>query len=304
MTKYVKQLRIVIPLGVAILAATGCGGNGGPLTAAGGSLNSNQLQSAEIGQRFTDLLNNLKPNANPSVRSFPTGVGFVESPYDSCRTQSPGPTIDNDGDGIPVLLETKYSCSGVSGDEGFYSDLIGTYRVRDFDDSLTYARGGYRYDYDLHYISTNRSTHFFDFSFLGYYSAETTRNSLRMASDFQSSVEGEDNGVKMKFTYQTTFSATYHPADMATPYAAGTLNMEGFFKLEGMLSDNLPDAKVVFKFVGKDLVYEYPGCTQYYKSGTIAFSDGANNQLVYTFNCNTAPIITFNGEAQFMSLTP
>ncbi len=290
-----------------VASISACGGSGGPLTQSGGSINSTQLVTAQVGNQFSTLLSNLQPNVTPNV-NLPTGVGFneeEEGPYSTCVTKSPETPVDADADGIPVQQDFTYDCRDIAGDGGGMSSVIGSYAVRDLDDTKDWAQGGYSYNFDLASAYQFGTTHDFKTTYSGFWKAESTATTMGMESNFTSEVIGKEHGLSINFAYQSTHKSVYTPVDMANPYLAGALSIDGFFRLEGELSTgttSVPALKVVFKMKSENLVYEYPGCTHYFKSGSLAFEDGSGNTLVYTFNCTAAPTVTFNGVAQFMRL--
>lgn len=282
--------KLICAAGLSLLLA-GCGGGGGALSAAGGSVNQAQALKIFSNANITQALGTLVPTNNAQAPiSLP--AGFMAGMFDSCTTKNPTSPEDLDNDGIPALLEVKYSCNNIAGDGGL-ATRVGTYKIVDFKDEAGNQNigwgGGFRYDLDFSNGYAASHEEFKDI-YKGYFEVKNTSSSLSYNSEYTGTVVGKSftPAFDWNWKWQSQWENTYMPDDMAQPYAKGSAKFNGFFAVSGAMQPDTSGkqtvVKVVFALKSKDLKYDR-SCSTYWKEGSIIYVDGSNNEIRYDYSC-------------------
>ncbi len=282
--------KLICAAGLSLLLA-GCGGGGGALSAASGSVNQAQALKIFSDANIMRALGTLVPTDNAQAPiSLP--AGFMAGMFDSCTTKNPTSPEDRDKDDIPALLEVKYSCNNIAVDSGL-STIVGTYKIVDFKDEAGNQNkgwgGGFRYDLDFSNGYAHSGEEVKDI-YKGYFEVKNTSSSLSYNSEYTGTVVGKNftPAFDWYWKWQSQWENTYTPDEMAQPYAKGSAKFNGFFAVSGTME---PDAsgkqtvvKVVFALKSKDLKYDR-SCSTYWKEGSIIYVDGSNNEIRYDYSC-------------------
>lgn len=295
-----KSIFAVAGLGLLL---NGCGGGGGALTAAGGSVNLAQATAIFGTQGVSTAMQSLVPSGN-AVSPIVMPAGFVGI-FDSCTKRNPETTVDEDGDGIPLSLDVKYSCDRVSTEGGGFAKRLGTYKLVDFNDSVGNENkgwgGGYRYDFDFSnaYVAPHEEfTDIYD----GYFEVKKTSSTLGYSSAYTGTVVGHAKtpvSFDWKWKWQSQWNNTYTPEDMSQPYQKGSAKFDGFFGVSGTMEPDMQtgkqtEVKVVFVLKSKNLKYDR-SCSQFWSEGSISYVDGSNNEIRYEYACSSMKAY-FNGD--------
>ncbi|WP_347359254.1 hypothetical protein [Bdellovibrio sp.] len=296
-----KSIFAVAGLGLLL---NGCGGGGGALTAAGGSVNLAQATAILNAQGISTVMQSLVPTGG-SGSPVTVPAAFV-GVFDSCTKKNPDPTVDDDGDGIPALLEVKFNCNRVAGDQpGYFMDRVGSYKIQDFKDAAGAENkgwgGGYRYEYDFSnsYLAPQEEfTNVYD----GFFEVKNTSSKMSYSTAYTGTVRGFNKTpvyFEFNWKWQSQWTNTYIPEDMSLPYQKGSAKFDGFFGVSGVMAPDQQtgkqtEVKVVFALKSKNLRYDR-SCTHYWSEGSISYIDGSNNELRYEYTCGSQTVY-FNGE--------
>lgn len=279
------------------MALASCGGNG-PLTSAGGTVNSAQAIVA-VGQINT-ALGAFKMDATPTAPTIGGGgptptPGLMAGVYDACTTITPASGVDADGDGMDLLRQYNYNCNGVMSGSTPVT-LLGTVTFRDLDDTKKWLEGGYSYNYDVT-SQGNGSQYRWDWTDKGDTVMTAAGSGYQYTSEYRSSGEGMEHGVPYSATWQGTWKFKIVPDTGTTnKWDTGKIEFSGYFGMKGNFGPSGTDVfNVVFELESKNIIYDYAGGCSTYKSGTITYRDGSGNETILTFNCMTTTA-TFNGD--------
>lgn len=303
--KKIGLLMATLPMLIA-----GCGGGGGALSAAGGSVTSAQVQAIFADATILNVLRTLEVTDNmgsPPVNDQ-IGGGLLDDPFASCTRSNKDTAVDADGDGIKKHLKYEYNCNQVNAGYGGVASRVGFYEVVDHNDEDAPENkgwgGGYRYTYEFDSAYKNAHEEM-TFGYNGYFDVKNTGGSLIYDSKYKSHVDGEgtdDTGKQLKWSWvwQTNWKNVYTPDDMTQFYKAGNVRIEGFFKVAGSMTPNQTgvstNVNVVFEVASKDLRYDRDTCPSYFWSqGEMSFKDGSGNVYKYVYSCGPAKAY-YNGK--------
>lgn len=291
------------------LLLSGCGGGGGSLTAAGGSVNLAQATKIFTANQVSTALGSLVPSANTnSPVSLPTN--FVASnPFAACTQENPLNEVDDDGDNIPLLKEFKYNCNGVASGKSILK-RVGYYKIVDFNDAPGIENkgwgGGYRFEFDFS-NSMDASHEMFNDIYNGFFEVKKTASSLGYSSEYTGTVQGMNKTpvqFEWNWKWQSKWDNVYTPEDMAKPYDKGSAKFNGFFGVTGSIPGNnneLVEVKVVFELKSKGLKYDN-SCNYHWSEGSISYVDGSKNEVRYEYACSSVKVY-FNGKEETLTLT-
>jgi hypothetical protein len=290
---------------LAACSLASCGGEPGltSLNRPAGTVTAAQAAVLAGGTTLTNFIGNARPDQKPNFggpvrgndRNMSDPFDSRDADFDSCASVTAADQTDNDGDGIKMHIAAKFNCVGIAGESNNTFDLVGSFEQKDLDDSQDWALGGYLFNYNLNFKNTTDASNTLIFRFKGFFSAENTGTMLTQTSNFYYGGSGIHNGVELDYLWQGDYEASFTPTSMASPYADGTANFSGGFKVKGDFSHGTNSATldVVFGILGENLVYDST-CSNYYRSGSVSFTDGSSNVIMYTYNCTTA-VATYNG---------
>lgn len=300
--KYIKFG--LLALVSAVLAS--CGGGGLAPTSTSGTVSAAAANHPSMKTNLNQLVTQLSANVqNPAaglgsiggVTASAIAINPLEAdPFDSCTTITPSTLVDEDGDDIAVNKTYKYNCNGIDIGEGRPVSKKGTVTFQDLDDSVkTDNGGGYNFVFDLDFFSPNAWTS----TNKGFYKLEKSGAKLTYTSQYFSSFTETHSGQDLEGGLSSNFTYVVAGTDAANPWRKGTSSTSGFYRLivKGDDGDgNILDWDFTFKI---DSAVEYEntadsGCTQYYKSGYLTFTDASNNKLRYDYTCNSVTF-SFNG---------
>ncbi|KYG66992.1 hypothetical protein AZI86_08190 [Bdellovibrio bacteriovorus] len=292
--------KIILTAASISLLLGGCGGKGGKLSAAGGTVTQAQALAIFSNQNISVAMQSLVPSGNPNA-PIQMPINFAGM-FDSCTTKNPETPVDNDGDGIPLSLQVKYACNGIN--EGASTlNRKGTYKIVDFNDESGNENmgwgGGYRYDFDFsnQYVAGHEE---FKDTYDGFFEVKKTSSAIRYSSGYTGTVDGFNKNPKYfewNWNWQSQWDNVYIPDDMSQPYQKGSAKFDGFFAVTGTMepdqSNQQTKVKVVFKLKSTGLKYDR-SCSQHWSEGSIIFLDGSNNEIRYEYSCSGSKAY-FNG---------
>lgn len=305
----IKLMTVVA--GLTVLSS--CGGDGGDLTDASGSVDQAMMVSllASGATMFTDSMGSFKfdgggqvslPFSNldasigqKNVQQTAAGGGS----FDSCTTKS-GNKTDADNDGIAVSYRQDFNCNGVS-DGGALVSQVGFYSEKDLDDAKFGMRGGFEYEFEIRNVyevahETNTG------AWRGLWSLRRTGSTYETESKYtavSSNVPTDPTNGLADFEWQSTWKTVHTPEDMDSPWLKGKFKNDGFFRVTGKYTDNqkrLHEINVVFRVETKDLVYDRNACGGgFFKDGSYSYFDASGNEFKFSYtNCTEKK--TFNGQ--------
>lgn len=298
---------VMMMIKYSMLAALGivlssCGGGDLGPTAASGTISQSVASSTNIKNAFDQLIGKLSASSlqDPSSLAGVAGIttnaikSNAADPEAGCTTITPGTLVDADNDGMVAEKTYTYNCFGIV--HGNYTyDKVGTVKLTDDDDVPISEGGGFYHEYDL---TNDSDTHHSKWK--GNFGLENDGKSLNHYSRFSSTFSEDHNGqnfvggTESNYTYKLTYN------DPVKPYDSGTIFQDGFYRLiiQGDLGNEYGVVDWDFTFeIKAELEYESTqtsGCTYYYKSGYLEFTDESNNRIRYTYTCDSV-IYSFNG---------
>lgn len=285
---------------VTLLALTGCGGDDS-LSAAGGSVATSAQALAAFNGSINNELSRILISTNaPTLRQGNAGAALfsdigIYGIYDACTTVNPASRVDVDGDGIAKEKTYTYNCNNIV-DSGSTYNLVGTESVVDLDDTKANVKGGYRYNHDFVFsyaqaTGSNYNLH------RGFTEVVPSATSLTYAMEYEGVTNDTRTGMKADVTTRTNWRSVYTPVDMANPTASGTVVVSGFYSLVGTSENqaNWGDMNVAFEVSSSGLTYDAgAGCNKSFQSGSLTFTDGSGNRLVFDYAC-TSGTVKYNG---------
>lgn len=273
----------------------------GLLTSCGGGLaTTGTLSSGSalmIAGGFVQMINNMKPNAAPTMPSqgLPSGVttsAISASSATPCVTVNPDPGTDADNDGIAAERHYTFDCDSVisGGDTYTYK---GTLDMTDLDDTKKWAAGGYTMSFDS--TSTYEGTSGTGtYGHVGTWKAYTSGDGIHFDSDYKFKVKGTNEWGTVDYVMYSKWESTLHGVDETQPWDKGTYDFSGYYQFVGTFVDEsahgnheIKDGTATLNVVGVDLVYDN-ACTKYYKSGSYKLTDAGGNTFEVRYDCTTA----------------
>lgn len=285
---------------LASAAITGCGGEGGPLTASGGSVAQGQVQAAL--SQVDSALDTFSLDTNPSFPQIGgNSISVDPNPsvtwwdHGACTTVTPTPLVDADSDGISLLKKYTYDCDNIVDGEYIYS-VNGSITMKDLDDTKRWMEGGYRADYDTLYTFNGvPGVDEMSYEDVGYFELKKVGGSFVYDSEYRSNGTGVYHGRSHEVIWQSTWNHSVTPDPSGTNmWDKGSISFSGFFGLQGQFQHDDPFS-VVFEISSNNLKYDYDSGCNTYQSGSITFEDGNGNRIVLTYAC-TSVTGTFNGQ--------
>jgi hypothetical protein len=238
-------------------------------------------------------------SAKASLLMQTSQAAASEVPNSSHCVITTGEAHDLDIDGLPNLLKQRFDCE-IDGDGeilSFYGHLVRD----DKDDQIYGAIGGYRFAFDLMQVS-HTAKRIETARYKGLHGPDAEGGAIRMFSDYTIDTETAfkdalERKTRMKAVHK--IETLYTPVETTSSLIKGSIQTAGTIALSGVmidpLSNELQPLDVVFVVEAKDLTYDFVACPQtFLKSGELVFTDGTQNQLVYTYkNCEESR--TYNG---------
>lgn len=282
-----------------------CGGGG--LSGPSGSLSADQ--ATVVMSMISTGSMKIGPQAGgkmdlSGMGNLPTGVtasslGARSSGLGGCERVSEDTT---NADSDDYVLSRKYSWNCTDADvSGTSWSVVGDLEFKDKDDTKKNLIGGYvvAFDFDSGYRSTNAD---FKYTLVGTFEATASGSTSTFTSDYKSQVKGwfTEHGATVETDYvlQAEFKSSYTPDSIATPYASGSIVIEGLVGIKGLVGHETKseDVKVTWTLRSRNLKYNQT-CTQWYDSGGVyELVDGSGNIFAINYNCSSPATYTFNGE--------
>lgn len=287
-----------------------CGGNGGDLTAATGSVDQAAMASllASSATMFTDAMNSMKfdgstdvalpfsgLNASVGAQSLSQSAGT----FDACTVKS-GSKADADSDGVAVGFRQDFNCNNIPHGNALMT-LSGFYSEIDLDDTKFGMAGGFEFEFefeDIYQASHETNTG----RWQGFWTMKNTATAMTTESKFtavSSSVPTDPADGLSDFEWQSDWKSSHFPEDMAAPWQKGVYKNSGFFRVTGAYTDQQKkrhEINVVFRVETKDLSYDRTACgTTFFKDGSLSYFDAEGNEFKYSFSGCTMTR-TFNGQ--------
>ncbi|MBX3021484.1 MAG: hypothetical protein KF799_07370 [Bdellovibrionales bacterium] len=285
-------------LPAAALSLLSCGGNGGE-----------PMNAMTAGQILGNFNNILKAMPRSGTVNLPMAGATLDSKVTTmaidCETVTPNPIVDADGDDIAAEKTSKFDCTD-STVGGSKLTRIGSYTVKDEDDSVDFPEKGFSVDFAVtKFNSTNTSdSSETDNSYVGKWVYTGSGGSLKSTSEFDGHYRyySPADSYDIDYDYNYTWSWTSTPTNAAAPWDAGSQDFSGSYSLSGkfMAEDGQgnhfqQNGTWVISYKSKDLKYDQAGgCTFYYRSGSIVINDG-NSDYEIRYACNSADLYV-NGE--------
>lgn len=289
-----------------------CGGEA-ELAGPEGQITSTAMATVLASTAFTDFSAAVLPKATGAISlpfsSSPGNVGQFDGTsvrplaanYTACTSSTGSTTDGTDADSIPLSFSQVFSCNGI--DNGFgTSTFTGSYSVTDKDDTKYGILGGFRFDADFTFAD-NMSHEVNEGSFGGYWDVTVGSTTITSANNYRAMVGSTPTSgtpPASKYSMSSKFDVVYTPANMALPWAAGSISLNGFYRLSGVIYDGVStqhDLAVAFEISTSGLTYNRTDCPAGgYKDGSMTFTDGAGNRLVFSYNSCTLTR-QFNGQS-------
>jgi hypothetical protein len=183
--------------------------------------------------------------------------------------------------------KVEYKCKDLP-DAGATYTKQGTFS-RNLVDPLDLSLG-FLYEYDLYLYNTTNTGTYYENSYKGFHSNKKTSTKLSFEADYSWEVSSDNyKPIDLDWSWRRKFSKTYTPDDMSNPMNAGKLSMEGYYKVSGKLGPDQNQKQTQANFTleakSKDLVYD-TACAKFFKSGSIYFYDGSQNEIEVRYSCN------------------
>lgn len=298
------QKRLVMIASALALSTVSCGGGDDALDAAGGEISAAAIPLLIASQEFKAFKSGLVPQSAGAITPPGLGVaipfvgnaGLAADPYIACTSTEGSDTDGSDGDGIPLNYVVRFNCDGVS-DGALLLTFVGSYTATDKDDTLYGLTGGYKFEYDIQqrgeYFTDGRQ---YESSWSGLWEATTTASTVTLDHDFNVKVgeDLQDASKASSIAFRSKFKTVYTPTDIALPFAAGMVELSGFYRVSGTLSDQTMSESVSVAFELSSDGLEYGACGL--KEGSFTFTDGSGNKMVYSY-ANCVETREFNGQA-------
>lgn len=256
---------------------------------------------------FGTSLNNL-PTSN-TVPALPINGVTTSSiglkAVSSCETVTPASTVDADNDGIAAYKKYTYDCTDVI-DSGNSYTRKGSVEIKDMDESKAGMMGGLRVDFSVPvFKSTDLSTgNPYEYTYSGYWDYKNSGGALVSDSEYSGSTKYKSNNFENDYKHTSTWKYKLTPASSATPWDAGSLEIEGSFQLSGKFvyedgqgNHSQREGGWLITYKTKDLTYG-TGCTKFYKSGSFVIEDSAN-KIEIVYNCNSAKLYVNGSESDW-----
>ncbi len=221
--------------------------------------------------------------------SFPTPPAFVATIYDDCTTATPATRVDADGDGIKAVMNLSINCTGIRS-SGYTYNWVGTNNMRDTDDTNSY--GGFAQDFN--WIFSHRSddgTNSENYAHQGSFAYTLSTSVHSYVGLYNYTGTNTYNGTNTNYTGGANFNFTW--TDTGTFPSNGTASLQGFYKFN--VTENSVVSTYIVRISSTDLTYN-SGCSQFYNTGSVTFTDASNNAIKYTYGCTTVTK-TYNGTA-------
>ncbi len=288
----------ILKVGLLIFIAGGlcrCGGQAGqPLTATSASTVVDQLNII-LGQL---------PQSN-SAPAMPSGTNLtlaatkpgVSALATDCETVNPVTPADADTDGIALLKTGTFNCTNQASGSSSYS-RSGSYTVRDLDDNKAGVLGGLHVDFNITKFAASAADGSIDGSYVGYWDYQGDGSGgVTSASEFAGRTYQKALSVDYENDYRYTYTWNWvvTPTNPADTWSTGTQSLKGVYTVDGkiMTGEAVASAKSVtgtwkISYYSKNLTYDQPGCSKYYRSGSIFMDDMNGNLLEIRFLCTSA----------------
>lgn len=282
------------------LLLVSCGGAQIGPTSASGTVT--QTQATALKAQLDQLIASVSPTSLQSPGTIVSVPGVTVSSvkqqavdaFDACTTVTPTTSVDNDADGIAASKTTTFNCYGVTLPGHEPADRVGTFVVSDDDTKSVNDGGEYTMTYDVEFSSTDYSS-----LWNGEHGLRNENGNLRFYGRYLATFEerGAQGG------YESNYEQFMVPTDPVDPFAAGTMEINGFHRLilvGPVTIDNVTrdvDWDITFGMTSGGLEYEdtgQSGCITFFKAGYWEFQDSAQNSIRYDYSC-TSIIYTFNG---------
>lgn len=287
------KFKNIVIIGALTAALTGCGGDGGDLSATGDASGVLASISGVVSNQLVTAMAQQPGNIPAAPGGMPS---LLATPFDGCLTYEIG-SANTD-----AHYKIKYDCRKVT-DGADKKDWIGTFEQKYTDAATKDAEKGFFQEMDLTYvIYTNGSTT--DYSkdvHKGYYKFTAQATKLVYENDYSLDMEMPTHNPPYDWTWRNQKKSVYTPDDMNNAFAAGSVTHEGFFQIKGLLGGNgpgtaNPEINLTFEVSSKGLKYDAT-CNNYYKEGSIYLTDGSGNkaEIQYQNDCTTIKYL-FNGK--------
>lgn len=290
---------------ISFLGLASCGGGVGP-TAASGSVT--KAQAIAMQSKLDDMVTAMGANITSAPTMGSEGGVTASSVanglsaqsldfYGGCRTITPNPTVDADGDHIAKEKNYTYNCTDIIGESNNKFSQYGTAEIRDLNDNVkTEDGGGYSYKYDMRMEDEDNKR-----DWKGEFSLVATSTSWDYTSVFRFHNYQIQSNVPDDYTWESNYKSSYKFDDIQKPWDKGRMKVEGFYrvKMYKIINGQTIDTDVTFHVRNQDVAYEKTpnssGCTRYFYDGKMIFTDGAGNTIQYVFHCTSTDYF-FNGE--------
>ncbi|MFW7380423.1 MAG: hypothetical protein ACOH5I_16545 [Oligoflexus sp.] len=286
------------------LPALSCGGEGGalaPLNGPAGALESNQI--ASVLAQFENALatfsidGNINPPQISGVHYGQTPIPLQENDYFAdCRSENPDLPDDEDSDSIAKFKEIKFNCRSI--DDGVaYRSQEGSIVIQDLDDTTSGGPGGYSFEYDLTGKSQYKDGGYYDYSYQGHFKYQIQSGSFIYDANLVTTNEGDSpSDGEFSYLYQQTWKHKVTPVDMEDPGLAGSVVMNGYFRMVNRSDDSsLTPIDVTLTTSSSGLVYDR-SCNYFYQAGSLTLKDSQGNTIAFQYDCDNLNR-SFNGQS-------
>lgn len=267
-----------------------CGGGGGDLKATGdisGLLTNNRVLGP-----IKDFATALGKPINTEGNVLPTDVQpFMAPDYTSCTTFLKGSTLSD------KEFKIQYDCKDIPDAGATYTRQGTFYRKLEDDTNLSL---GFSYDYDVYSYNTTSVGTYYEETYKGTHTNTKTATKISYTSDYAISTKSDNyKPIELDWSWRRKSSQVFIPDDMSQPMENGKMEIDGFYKMGGKLgpdsNQRSTEANLTLEVKSKDLVYDRTGCNYFFKSGSIFFKDGSQNEFETRYNCSSVTYY-YNGK--------